>query len=165
MPTRNDLQPPETGTGTTELAAHLSFLNYLRDRVIAKLDGVTDAQAHHPGTSSGTSLAWLIDHLAGVEYGWVVAGYAGVGPDDAEPAPLAPDATVDALIARYRASIAEADAVIASAPDLTTPGKRSLRTTPPPSMRWILLHLIEETARHAGHADIIREHIDGAVGR
>jgi Protein of unknown function (DUF664) len=45
------------------------------------------------------------------------------------------------------------------------PGARSLCETPPPSMHWVLVHMIEETARHAGHADILREQIDGSTGR
>jgi hypothetical protein len=54
---------------------------------------------------------------------------------------------------------------IAAVTDLSGPGVRSARETAPPNLRWILAHMIEETARHAGHADIIREQIDGSAGR
>ena len=65
------------------------------------------------------------------------------------------------MLAGYRQAVAEANRVIESCDDLTRPvpgGKR-------PSMRWLLVHLIEETGRHAGHADILREQIDSATGR
>ncbi|WP_035842115.1 mycothiol transferase [Kitasatospora azatica] len=58
-----------------------------------------------------------------------------------------------------------ANEVILTCTDLDTPGARSLRETVPPSMRWLLVHMLEETARHVGHADILREQTDGAVGR
>ncbi|MER6361091.1 DUF664 domain-containing protein [Kitasatospora sp. NPDC001527] len=69
--------------------------------------------------------------------------------------------------AAYRAATARADEAIASAAGrLDRPGVRSLRpNAEAPSMRWLLVHLIEETGRHAGHADILREQLDGSVGR
>nr|WP_324801930.1 DUF664 domain-containing protein [Stackebrandtia sp.] len=59
------------------------------------------------------------------------------------------------------------DAVVEDCGDLDSPGVRTIRgsKSTAPSMRWVLVHLIEELARHAGHADILREQIDGAVGR
>jgi hypothetical protein len=65
----------------------------------------------------------------------------------------------------YRDAVERCSEVVAACEDLDRTARRSVRETPPPSMRWILLHMIEETARHAGHADIIREQLDGSVGR
>jgi hypothetical protein len=73
--------------------------------------------------------------------------------------------SIAGAVAAYRDAIRRADAVVAGCDDLERPGARSLRETAPPSMRWILAHMIEETGRHAGHADILRELYDGAIGR
>ncbi|MBB4908486.1 hypothetical protein H4W32_003169 [Actinophytocola algeriensis] len=70
------------------------------------------------------------------------------------------DDTTGTILATYRKTVAEANAAIASWEDLTAPGPRRSA-----SRRWTLTHLIEETARHAGHADILRELIDGGTGR
>lgn len=115
---------------------------------------------------SGTSLLGLVRHLAAVELNWFVWAYEGVGgerwDDDLTPAE---GETVESAIAAYRDAIRRADAVITGCTDLGVPGARSLRETAPPSMRWILAHMIEETGRHAGHADILRELYDGSAGR
>ncbi|MEV6122712.1 DUF664 domain-containing protein [Streptomyces sp. NPDC052077] len=65
----------------------------------------------------------------------------------------------------YRSGIARTNEIARARTDLDRPGARSLRATPPPSMRWALVHTIEETARHAGHADIPRQRFDGSTGR
>lgn len=143
------------------------FLGYLRDRMAAKLTGLPEGRATAPGVPSGTSLAGLVKHLTGVELNWFLWAYEGADvPQWDHNAPTTTDDTAEALVAAYRAAITRADAVVAACDDLDRPGVRSLRDTgPAPSMRWILVHMIEETARHAGHADILRERIDGEVGR
>jgi uncharacterized damage-inducible protein DinB len=159
-----DLRPPEAENG--EKATLRTFLDYLREAVIRKAEGLPDAAARTPGVASGSSLTGLLHHLAGVELNWFVWSYEGVGDelwDDTVAA--APTATVAEAVAAYRAAIRRADAVVDACDDLARPGARSLRETAPPSLRWILVHMIEETARHAGHADILRELQDGAVGR
>jgi uncharacterized damage-inducible protein DinB len=163
-PVPGDLRPPESDAD--EKATLLTFLGYLRESVIRKTAGVPDAWAHRPAVPSGTSLYWLLAHLTAVELNWFVWAYEGrdVPQWDDESAP-ASDATGEQLAAAYRDAVARADAVVAACDDLDRPGARSLRETPPPTMRWILVHMIEETGRHAGHADIIRELHDGAVGR
>ena len=161
---RGDLRPPEVHA--EEKTTLRVFLDYLREAVAAKLAGVDDAQARLPGVPSGTSLLGLVKHLTAVELNWFVWAYAGAAEarwDDA--APPAADETAESLLAAYRAAVRRSNAVVAACADLHRPGARSLRETAPPSMRWILIHMIEETARHAGHADILREWIDGATGR
>ncbi|MFG2908336.1 DinB family protein [Kitasatospora sp. NPDC048286] len=162
----SDVRPPSLNAD--EPTTLLAFLDYLRAAVIAKLDGVADEDARRPGVASGTSLLWLVRHLAVVEDNWFTWAYRGVGdePRKTGEAPL-DGATVAAELAGYRAAIERSNAVAAAAPDLDRPGARSLRpeAAEGPSLRWVLVHMIEETGRHAGHADIIREQLDGAVGR
>jgi hypothetical protein len=77
---------------------------------------------------------------------------------------LEPDDTLAAATATYRQVWRRADAVAFAGADLDEPCRRP-EAEPPVSLRWVLMHLLEETARHAGHADIIRELIDGRTGR
>ncbi|MFE3144827.1 DUF664 domain-containing protein [Streptomyces scopuliridis] len=69
------------------------------------------------------------------------------------------------LVARYRATIDRANKVLDACTDLGVPLPRPGRSGPSPSVRWALTHMIEETGRHAGHADILRELVDGTTGR
>jgi uncharacterized protein DUF664 len=72
---------------------------------------------------------------------------------------------VKSLTAEYRSITARVNETILACADLESPSARPTRQGRPPSMRWALTHVIEETARHAGHMDILRELIDGATGR
>ncbi|RKN43263.1 DinB family protein [Streptomyces hoynatensis] len=161
---RGDLRPPASdGDERTTL---LTCLRYLREAVIAKTAGLTDAAAREPGVPSGTSLLWLVKHLTAVEANWFEWAYAGGAGEPADDeAPVGERETARELVAAYRAAAERSDRIVAACEDLGRPGARSLRETPPPTLRWILTHMIEETARHAGHADILRERLDGAVGR
>ncbi|MEU1288364.1 DinB family protein [Kitasatospora sp. NPDC005856] len=162
----SDVRPPSLNAD--EPTTLLTFLDYLREAVVAKLDGVCDEDARRPGVASGTSLLWLVRHLTVVEDNWFTWAYRGEGeePRESDEVPL-DGATVAAEVAAYREAIERSNAVAAAAPDLDRPGVRSLRpdASEGPSLRWVLVHMIEETGRHAGHADIIREQLDGAVGR
>lgn len=140
------------------------FLGYLRESLIRKTEGLTDLQVHTPGVQSGTSLAWLLVHLAAAENNWFVWSYQGEG-ERMDPFPeIDPAIPLADLVADYRAACVRSDEVVAGQPDLDALGKRSSRGEAP-SLRWVLVHMIEETARHAGHADILRERIDGTIGR
>ncbi|MGW5425901.1 DinB family protein [Streptomyces sp. NPDC004059] len=141
-------------------------LNRHRDAVLWKLDGLDDEQLRRPMTPSGTNLLGLVKHLACVEYGWFVETFGG------EPEPLwfdphddmrvTPEETTERIVAFYGRARAAADAVIAGLP-LDTTGSPAWRDITV-SLRWTLVHMVEETARHAGHMDILRELIDGATG-
>jgi hypothetical protein len=161
---RGDRRPPSLNAG--EKTTLLSFLNYLRDAVVAKASGVSDKAVRTAGVSSGTSILSLIKHLTAVEFNWFAWSYAGADvalwDDESQPAD---DETAESLLAAYHQAVGRSNEIIEACEDLDRPGVRSLRETPPPSMRWVLVHMIEETARHAGHADILREQIDGSVGR
>ncbi|MEN3615254.1 DinB family protein [Plantactinospora sp. ZYX-F-223] len=159
---RGDIRPP--GINADERTTLTAFLDYLREAVAAKVAGVPDEQARRPGVASGTSLLWLVKHLTATELNWFVWAYAGEDvPKWDDQAPATEPAAE--LLAAYRAAVDRSNAILAACTDLDRPGIRSLRETTPPSMRWLLVHMIEETARHAGHADILREQFDGAVGR
>ncbi|MFK0174275.1 DUF664 domain-containing protein [Streptomyces sp. NPDC090306] len=108
----------------------------------------------------------MLKHLTAVELNWFVWAYTGADREqwEDEEAVSASD-SASGLASAYREAIARANKVALACTDLDRPGARSLRETPPPSMRWVLVHMIEETARHAGHADILREQIDGSTGR
>ncbi len=143
----------------------LHYLNKMRDAVVRTSEGLTDEQARTPGVPSGTSLLGLIQHLTAVERHWFQFVFLGEGPalDDSMEVPAA--ATRDELVAAYRKACARSDEIVRACPDLATmskianPGEGQLDP-----LRVIVAHMIEETGRHAGHADILRERIDGATG-
>ena len=160
MPNKKDTRPPRTGAD--EKATLLGFLDYLRVAIAAKADGVPEPQVRTPGVPSGTSLLGLVKHLACVERFY----FLGEGVDDWEATLRpAPEETADGLLADYRESVRRANQVIDACTDLTSPVPRTPTRRSAPSMRWVLVHMIEETGRHAGHADILREQIDGTIGR
>jgi hypothetical protein len=150
-----------------ERSALLAFLEEQRHAVRATLRGLTLQQALSTPAASDLSLAGIVKHLTAVERRWVVAGVAGrtegLWPvaDWSADWRLAPGDTVDSLLADYVKTADEIASVIASVSDLGRPC--ALEDCAHWSVRWVLLHLIEETARHAGHADIIRESLDGAT--
>ena len=145
-----------------ELTTSLALLQFQRESFLRKLDGVGDDDARRRMVGSGTSLLWLAKHLAYAEDIWLVQRFAGQ-PGFALDNTLADDDTVAGIVAAYREGWARVDAIAAAAPDLEV--RCEPDSGPPVNLRWILLHLLEETARHAGHADILREMIDGTTGR
>jgi hypothetical protein len=160
MPTTTDTKSPRTGTG--EKATLLGFLNHLRDAIATKAEGVPEPQVRAAGVPSGTSLLGLVKHLACVERLY----FQGEDVDDWEATMRpTPDETADGLLADYRDAVRRANEVIEACADLGLPAPRAPHRKSAPSMRWVLVHMIEETGRHAGHADIVREQIDGSTGR
>ena len=112
---------------------------------------------------SDTTLLWLTRHLARAESLWVIRRFAGQ-QIDLPPESVDTGDTVESAIATYKEIWIRADAVIAVAPSLDEV-YRDVGDQTPVNLRWVLMHLLEETARHAGHADILRELIDGETGR
>lgn len=154
-------------TGGEKESLHTSLGRH-RDVILWKLDGLDDADLRRPMTPSGTSLLGLVKHLASVEYSWFCQTFGR----ETEPLPfdeddenadlrVQPDETTGAIVAFYGRARAAADQVIADV-DLDDTGTAWFGDAV--SMRWVLIHMIEETARHAGHVDIVRELIDGATG-
>ncbi|PSK98859.1 uncharacterized protein DUF664 [Murinocardiopsis flavida] len=157
---RRDTPPPRTGS--SEAAVLRGFLDYLRDSIAAKVADAPEPQVRTAGVPSGTNLLGLLTHLTCVE-GAIFLGEAVTdwpATFRADPADSAAD-----VVARYRATVGRANTVLDGCADLGAPVPRPRPGRPAPSVRWALAHMIEETGRHAGHADILRELIDGAVGR
>lgn len=161
--------PPRSsapGLNADEKTTLLTFLDYLRQSVLAKVADVAEPAVRTAGVPSGTSLLQLLKHLTAVELNWFIWAYAGADHEQwDDEGPVSADDTASDLADAYREAVARANETVLTCTELDRPGARSLRETPPPSMRWVLVHMIEETARHAGHADILREQIDGSIGR
>jgi hypothetical protein len=157
-----DQKPPRLAGGERETV--LALLQYQRGSLVRKVAGLDDAAARRRLVGSDTSLLWLMRHMARAEIMWVLFRFAG---DDVA---IPPDAVSDgdtlaAAVEAYRDTWARTDAVIAAAPTLDEPCRGLAAGEEPANPRWVLMHLLEETARHAGHADILRELIDGQTGR
>lgn len=151
------------------------YLQAARDALLWKLDGLSEYDVRRPLTPTGTNLLGLVKHLASIEFGYFgdTFGRPSDEPlpwfdDDAEPnADMWATAAEsrDDIVSLYRRAWAHADATIASLP-LEAIGRvpwwpKERREA---TLHRILVHMIAETHRHAGHADIVRELIDGTVG-
>jgi len=135
----------------------LLMLRYQRESVVRKVEGVSDADARRSFVPSGTSLLWLVNHLAHAEALWIEQRFAG----SRTPLPEPSDTLADAVDS-YRRTWAVVDERVQAAPDLDAV---AVAFDEPVNLRWILVHLVQETARHAGHADIVAELLDGRTGR
>lgn len=155
-----DTGPPPSGADEKDTLR--GCLDQLRKSVAGKVEGVPEPQVRTEGVPSGTSLLGLVRHLACVERFYFLAEDADDWPGTMRP--TAED-SVDGVLADYRETVERANQVIDACPDLALPAPRAPRRGAAPSMRWVLVHMIEETGRHAGHADILRERIDGSTGR
>ncbi|MFG2883774.1 DinB family protein [Streptomyces sp. NPDC048297] len=154
-----------------EHGALLAFLEEERGGVRRAVLGLTDAQASARTTASELSLAGLIKHVAEVEQGWIARARHEPPAHKRDPSNwhesfvLVGDETVAGQLAYWEQVAAETEKFIRSAPDLNETFPLPPDPWFPPegraSLRWLCLHLIRETARHAGHADIIRESLDG----
>ncbi|MCR6491513.1 DinB family protein [Cellulomonas sp. P24] len=139
-----------------------------RDVVLWKIEDLDDEALRRPMTPSGTSLLGLVKHLAAVEYGWFCETFdrptepLPFDPDDPEAdLRVRPDETTADVVAFYQRARAAADAAIDEL-EIDDLGTAWFGETV--SLRWVLIHMIEEVARHAGHLDILRELIDGSTG-
>jgi hypothetical protein len=153
---RRDTPPPRIGSSEAETLR--GFLDYLRTSMAAKIDGAPEPQVRTAGVPSGTNLLGLLNHLTFVERATFLGEKVTSWPATFRAAPT--DSVADVL-ARYRETVERANDVLDGCTDLGAPISRPGS----PSVRWALTHLIEETGRHAGHADILREQIDGVTGR
>lgn len=157
-----------------ERVALLFFLNRLRDAVIRTSEGLSEDQQRAGGVPSGTNLLGLIQHLAAMEVHWfqrVFLGDTAVHADASMQVP--PTVNRGDVVAAYREACATSDQIVCDAPSLSAmstgnarlPASTSGAADPGEhqsvSLRRIVAHMIEETARHAGHGDILREQIDG----
>lgn len=154
-----------------ERGALLAFLAEQRGGIRRTLLGLTEEQAASRPSAGGLSLSGLLKHVAETEQGWV-ARAKGEPPavqrteeNWNECFRLIGDETVESQLAYWEKVAAETEALVRSAPSLDDTFPLPDQPWFPPegrvSVRWLVLHLIRETARHAGHADIIRESLDG----
>lgn len=151
-----------------------TMLDYARDTVHAKCAGLTDEHARRAvlPTSPLMSICGLVNHLRWVEHSWFETILLG-GPDegpwtDEDPdreMRIAVEVPIADLLAEYRAACDRHRALVAGLDlDTLSRGPMGWRDEPV-TLRWIIMHMIEETARHNGHLDILRELADGATGR
>jgi len=153
------------------------YLQATRDALVWKLDGLDERTARWPWTPTGTNLLGLVKHAAGVEIGYFgetfgrdfpglddLAWYLADAPPNADMYATA-DESVDELVDLYRRVWAFADELVLHAP-LDTPGHVAWwpEHRNPVSLELVVVHVTTDLTRHAGHADILRELTDGAVG-
>ncbi|MFC4000030.1 DinB family protein [Nocardiopsis sediminis] len=160
-----------------ERAEVLAILAEQRDTLRLAVDGVTDEEAGRRTTVSELCLGGIVKHLSAVERGWMdtLLGRPRPLPDLSSPEVQAAwrdgfrmleGETLAGLLEDYAATARATEEIVMGLPDLN--GRSRLPEAPwfPPNASWtarrMLLHLIRETAQHAGHADIIREALDGA---
>ena len=145
-----------------ELDELRATLDGLRAGVLKKLAGLSGEDARRSTVDSGTNLAGLVQHLTFVESLWfeeIVAGRKATRGDRSMK--VDPTVSLRALRTEYRAACTASNEIIAALGDPDAPVTRGGKQH---DLRWVMLAVIQETARHAGHADIIREQIDGQTG-
>jgi uncharacterized damage-inducible protein DinB len=172
MATDQRPEPEPTGPELQQLCA---FLDYQRATVLWKAEGLGGEQLSRPHPPSTLTLGGILNHLALVEDSWFEVRFAGL-PERAPWASVdwkadpdwefrtAADLDPGELRQRYLDACARSREVVARAESLDQLGATAWPDGRRWDLRWVLLHMIEETARHAGHADLIRESIDGETG-
>ena len=149
-----------------ELDTALAFLSFARHCVLKKADGLSDEQLRRVLVDSGTSVLGLVQHLAEAERYWFGYHLVGAAWDADREYGMAVSANraVADVLRDYRAAIEDSDRAIRAAGDpearFVIPVDGNQHT-----LRWVMAHMTSETARHAGHADILREQLDGTTGR
>ncbi len=155
---------PRADSGEADTA--LAFLSFARHCVLKKADGLSEEQLRRVLVGSGTCLLGLVQHLAEAERYWFGHHLGGAAWEaDREHGMAVPaDRAAADVLSDYRAAIEDSDRAIRAAGDpgarIAVPVEGNRHT-----LRWVLAHMTSETARHAGHADILREQLDGTTGR
>ncbi|MCX4696290.1 DinB family protein [Streptomyces sp. NBC_01408] len=166
--TRIDDTPP----AWDERTQLTTFLDYTRDTARAKCDGVTEENARKALLSASPlmTMSGVVNHLRWVEYYWfqvVFLGEEDRGPwteeDPDREMRIAVDFPLTQLLGEYAEQSARYRELVAGN-SLDTQAERAVRNGLRVDLRWILLHLTEETARHNGHLDVLRELLDGTTG-
>jgi uncharacterized damage-inducible protein DinB len=160
---------PDESDPSDEVSMLRAWLVHLRGSASLKAEGLTPEQLRWKPAETANSIGGLLVHLGYAERWWVRAIFDGEDmdlgwtEDRFQRTFVVPDGWgADEVVAFYAAEAAAADAVLDRRRD---PTARSLAEQRPTTLRWVLTHLVEETARHAGHLDITRELIDGQTGR
>jgi hypothetical protein len=153
----------------------LRFLQRQREEVVAVASGLTEEQARWTPDGRLLSIVGIINHLTHVEWRWVEGRYLGREFPPRTDDFAAEGIGIDEACAGYWAQTQTTDEIVRSAPSLDIPclgcegewppAHKLLGLDEPLDLRWVVLHLIEETAHHAGHADATREMLDGRIMR
>ncbi|HEY6531304.1 MAG TPA: DUF664 domain-containing protein [Acidimicrobiales bacterium] len=150
--------------GSSDENEHLlQWLGYVRGGVLRDAAGLTDEQGHWTPDGKLISLVGILNHLTHMEWRWIDGGFRGAEVSYEPESEFHPEGlTLAEALAAYRARAASTDAFVRAT---------SLDTVSPESswgrghdLRFVVLHVLEETARHAGHADATREMLDGSTG-
>ena len=154
-----------------ELETLIGCLDWYRGVAPGKLRGLTDADAMCSIEPSGLSLLGIVKHLAWAERLWFRWRFAGedlpgvdLGGDNSPTFCLAPGDTIATVFAEYHTETESARRIVGSATSLDELAVRDHPLFGLVNLRWILVHLIDETARHTGHLDIMRQQLDGVTG-
>lgn len=164
-------EPPPSRADPAELLA--AYLDYYRSVILRKLDGLSDKQLRTSRLPSGWTPLELLKHLAYMERRWLRWGFAAEpvprpwadsGDDPDGPWRVEPGESASAIRAFFLEQTEVSRRIVAAARlgDVARTGGRFDRD--PPALSWILFHVLQEYARHAGHLDIVRELADGSVG-
>lgn len=145
-----------------------AFLDFERDTLLWKVTGLTEEQLREKRTPSGMSLLGLVKHLGYVERSWFQRRFLGHdvyipwrSGDPGGDFRIEADESPKTVLDFYQAEVEASRRVTAETASLDTIARDPDR---PVSLRWVLVHMIEETARHVGHADLMRELTDGQTG-
>jgi hypothetical protein len=161
--TQRESVPREDGS---ELRTALAFLQFARHCVLKKTEGLDEEQLRRALVPSGTSLLGLVQHLCDGERYWfghhVAGDPAAADVDFGMTVPA--ERTVADVLAAYRAAATASDAILGAVGGLDAPVAQPIDGEQL-SVRWVVAHMTSETARHAGHADVLRELLDGVTGR
>lgn len=151
-----------TGSGDEKVLL-VQWLDYLRGAVLRNVDGLDHRQVRWTPDQKLIPLLGIVQHLTNVEWRWIDGGFGGAVVSRSERQFQPGDEVhLDEAVTAYRQRATATDAVIDSLP-LTQPSAPA-SWAKGRDLRWVVLHLINETARHAGHADAVREMLDGATG-
>jgi hypothetical protein len=146
----------------------VGFNDWYRGVIVTKVDGLSFEDATRVMTPTGLSPLGIVGHLAACELGWFVETFGGelVDPlwDDYGEFKLRGDDTVESVLALYAEACERARTVVRHTESLDELSAEPHRVWGNVTLRWVLLHMLEETARHAGHLDLMREEIDGKTG-
>ena len=156
---------PPVAAGPVEMVS--AFLDFLRATLLWKIEGLSDDDLRRAMTPSGVSLLGIVKHSAYVERGWFRSVFRGEevflpwrdGDRDADWR-IEPGETTEEIVGLYREEVERSRAIVAGEPWEA----RAKRPEYEQTLGWILTHMVEEVARHCGHADILREAIDGQTG-
>lgn len=153
----------------------LRFLHRQREEVVATADGLSESQSRWTPDGRLLPILGIINHLAHAEWRWIEGRYLGREFPDRVDEFAVEGVTLDDVRAAYWTQAQRTDEIVRAAPNLNAlclgregewpPAHELLGLSDPLDLRWAVLHLIEETAHHAGHADATREMLDGRIMR